>query len=110
LASSVGWRSTWLLAVGLVACSDAAALQGPGGRCFLVSDCKPGFVCVTQADNSRRCSGDLSGIVSTEGADAASRPPMRDSGPPAEAAVAPSGDDASGEAPPDGTEDAQAPE
>ncbi len=84
------WRSTWLFACALVACSSAAALQGPGGQCFLVSDCKPDLVCITQPDQTRRCTNNLGGIVSTEDAGAAVTPPMRDSGPTADVAAYPS--------------------
>ena len=87
------WRSTWLFASGLVACSSAAALQGPGGPCFLVGDCRPDLVCVTQPDQTRRCTNDLGGIESTEDAGAAVTPPMRDSGPMADVATFPSPND-----------------
>jgi hypothetical protein len=47
------------------ACSNSAAPVGAGDVCQLASDCAQGLVCVPQADGSRRCSSDLSGIVST---------------------------------------------
>jgi hypothetical protein len=108
-ASLVGSRSTWHLAPwALVACSSAPALQGPGGRCFLVSDCKKSLVCVTQADNSRICSSDLSGIVKTEDSGTLARPPMADAGHVADVAVPSSGDEGGSDGGPGAMDDASA--
>jgi hypothetical protein len=104
---SVGWRSTSLLVCVLAGCSSAAALQGFGGRCFLATDCKPGLVCVTQPDQTRRCTNDLTAIEGTEDAGVAvTAPPApaRDSGVPVDVGAGSpgggdggsSGDDAGG--------------
>jgi hypothetical protein len=55
-------------ALGIVqaACSSPEKLAGEGGTCFEVTDCAPGLVCAPQADGSRRCTSDFSGIVHTE--------------------------------------------
>jgi hypothetical protein len=60
------------VAVGVVLSALAAALGctgtnavGPGGDCFLATDCDDGLACVPQADGRRVCSADFSGIVST---------------------------------------------
>jgi hypothetical protein len=90
------------LASALVACSSPPSLQGVGGRCFQVVDCKLGLVCVPQADGTRACSADLSSIVGTgppAGA-GASGPPMPaedEAGSDGADAIAAQGDDGSDE-------------
>lgn len=45
------------------ACDAKSSLVGPGGECFLASDCLPGLVCVEQANQSRICTDDLSRVA-----------------------------------------------
>lgn len=45
------------------ACSPTASEVGPGGTCFLTSDCAPGLVCVEQQNKSRICTDDLTRVV-----------------------------------------------
>jgi hypothetical protein len=50
------------LGVGALAsasCSSGGGLVGPGGECFLATDCAPGLVCVEQPNKTRVCSDDL---------------------------------------------------
>lgn len=44
------------------ACATDASLVGPGGECFLASDCQPGLVCIEQRDKRRVCTDDLTGV------------------------------------------------
>lgn len=37
--------------------------MGPGGECFLATDCAPGLVCVEQANKTRICSDDLNRVA-----------------------------------------------
>jgi hypothetical protein len=54
----------------------------------LVTDCKPGLVCVTRADETRFCTNDLTAIASTEGnGGGAASPPVSEPGSPSDAAV-----------------------
>jgi hypothetical protein len=50
---------------GLVAsaCSAKASAVGPGGECFLATDCAPGLVCIEQPNKTRVCSDDLSRVA-----------------------------------------------
>ena len=89
---------------------------------MLVSDCKLGLACVTQPDQTRKCSSDLSGIVSVEEGDAA--PPrstydagqvakagqVAEAGQVVEAAVLPLGDDSGSETGAGAVDDAAAQE
>jgi hypothetical protein len=45
-----------------LACSDKAALSGPGEECFAATDCQAGLVCVPQRTGSRLCSNDLTQV------------------------------------------------
>jgi hypothetical protein len=45
------------------ACSTDPALIGPGGACFLATDCAPGLVCVPQRGGGSVCSDDLSSVT-----------------------------------------------
>jgi hypothetical protein len=59
----------------VMACTQDTARVGPGGECFVATDCEPGLVCVPQQSGARVCSNDLSRV--------AGRPPQtgpRDSG------------------------------
>lgn len=44
------------------ACAKETAV-GPGGECFLATDCAPGLVCVEQAKGGRTCTDDLSRVA-----------------------------------------------
>ena len=44
------------------ACSSSSAV-GPGGECFLATDCTPGLVCVEQENKARVCSDDLTRVA-----------------------------------------------
>jgi hypothetical protein len=57
LAATVG-----VLAVG-GACTSKPSAVGPGGECFLATDCAPGLICVEQPDKTRSCSDDLSRVA-----------------------------------------------
>jgi hypothetical protein len=46
------------------ACSSAPKLEGEGGACQQVADCQMGLVCVKGPNDTKRCSKDLSSIVS----------------------------------------------
>jgi hypothetical protein len=61
----------WLVPL-VVSCAAAVACAGekePGGEgedCYRDSDCRPGLVCVAEAaGGARRCSSDVSGLVSS---------------------------------------------
>jgi hypothetical protein len=45
-----------------LACSDKAALSGPGEECFAATDCQAGLVCVPQRTGARLCSSDLTQV------------------------------------------------
>ena len=45
------------------ACAPETSPVGPGGECFVASDCEPGLVCVPQRGGARQCSSDLSQVV-----------------------------------------------
>lgn len=61
-----------LAAVGglLFACAQESSPVGPGGECFLASDCQPGLVCVPQPSGARLCSSDLTGFEGNPPAEA----------------------------------------
>ncbi len=65
-AAIAGAMALVLVALGGVACSSPPTLQAPGGRCFQVSDCQMGLVCIKQGDGTSVCSGDTSTLVMTE--------------------------------------------
>lgn len=44
------------------ACAPESSRVGPGGECFLATDCEPGLVCIEQANKTRICSDDLSRV------------------------------------------------
>lgn len=63
--ATLAWASAGVLAgaVGLLfACAQESSLVGPGGECFLASDCQAGLVCVPQPNGARQCSADLTGF------------------------------------------------
>ena len=65
-ARTLAVLTTGTFAVCLVAtsaCSSKASLVGPGGECFLATDCAPGLVCVEQANKTRVCSDDLTRVA-----------------------------------------------
>lgn len=45
--------------VSSVSCSSGGGLVGPGGECFLATDCAPGLICIEQPNKTRVCSDDL---------------------------------------------------
>ncbi|MBX3186950.1 MAG: hypothetical protein KF819_08045 [Labilithrix sp.] len=49
-------------ASGFFACAPDRVLVGPGGECFVATDCEPGLVCVPHRNGSRSCSADLSQV------------------------------------------------
>src|SRR4051794_31360111 len=51
------------------ACSSKANPVGPGGECFLATECASGLVCVEQANHTRVCSSDLSRVAGRRPAD-----------------------------------------
>ncbi len=53
--------AVFVLAIG-VACGSVTE-AGPGGECFVATDCAVGLVCVEQANKTRVCSSDLSRIA-----------------------------------------------
>jgi hypothetical protein len=55
------------------ACKSTQNAVGPGGECFLATDCAPGLICIEQSNGARICSDDLSEV--------AGRPPP-EAGPP----------------------------
>lgn len=59
---TVALGSSFLLIV-IEACSSSSALVGPGGECFLATDCAPGLVCLEQPNKTRVCSDDLRGVA-----------------------------------------------
>jgi hypothetical protein len=52
------------VACALGGCSSAPKLEGEGGPCQQVADCQMGLVCVKGPNDTKRCSKDLSSIVS----------------------------------------------
>jgi len=54
----------------LFACAQESSAVGPGGECFLASDCQPGLVCVPQPSGARVCSADLTGFEGNPPAEA----------------------------------------
>ena len=53
------------LAVALIswACSPTYTPVGPGGECFVATDCAAGLVCLEQPNKTRICSDDLTGVA-----------------------------------------------
>jgi len=47
---------------GLVVACSSQELAGLGGSCNLATDCQDGLACVPQANGTRVCSNDLSGV------------------------------------------------
>ena len=47
----------------LGACKPEVTPVGPGGECFLATDCAAGLVCVEQPNRSRICTDDLSRVT-----------------------------------------------
>lgn len=45
------------------ACGSKSNPVGPGGECFLATDCMPGLVCLEQPNKTRVCSDDLSRVT-----------------------------------------------
>lgn len=64
-----------------LACSTPEALGGSGASCALATDCAEGFVCITQANNTRACCGVDSGtgcsnaLASIQSVEEAGAPP-----------------------------------
>lgn len=67
------WVSAGVLAGAgglLFACAQESSPVGPGGECFLASDCQAGLVCVPQPNGARACSSDLTGFEGNPPAEA----------------------------------------
>lgn len=60
---AAGFLVTVGVGTGLSACSATSDPIGPGGECFLASDCAPGLVCVEQPNKARVCSDDLTRVA-----------------------------------------------
>jgi hypothetical protein len=45
------------------ACATKSSAVGPGGECFLATDCQPGLICIEQPNKTRVCSDDLSRVA-----------------------------------------------
>jgi hypothetical protein len=52
-----------LAGAALLACVAQPSPVGPGGECFLASDCAPGLICVEQREGTRVCTDDLSRVT-----------------------------------------------
>ena len=54
-----------LMVAGLIvlACAQESSPVGPGGECFVASDCAAGLVCVPQRGGARQCTDDLSQVM-----------------------------------------------
>jgi hypothetical protein len=62
-AVSVGFIATLGIGSAFVACNTSSSAVGPGGECFLATDCAPGLVCLEQPNKTRICSDDLSRVA-----------------------------------------------
>jgi hypothetical protein len=100
--------AAFIIVWALSACSAQPTLQGEGGRCFQVADCKPGLVCVPQSNQARICSGDLSSLVPEGGVSDATTPAQVPDGQGAEVVVSSSADSAIDETGIDARQDAPA--
>lgn len=73
------------------ACTAKTTSVGPGGECFLATDCAPGLICIERPDKTRICSDDLSRVTGRPPAEGgAARDAVADSARDAAAADAPS--------------------
>lgn len=55
----------------VAACGPPKDRVGPGGECFLATDCAPGLVCVEQENRSRVCSDDITRVAGRTAPDGA---------------------------------------
>ena len=62
-AFAVGLTATFSVLLLASACTSKVTAVGPGGECFLATDCAPGLICIEQADKTRICSDDLSRVA-----------------------------------------------
>ncbi|MBX3209937.1 MAG: hypothetical protein KF764_33210 [Labilithrix sp.] len=59
---AAGLTATLGALVVAAACAPESSRVGPGGECFLATDCEPGLICIEQANKTRICSDDLSRV------------------------------------------------
>jgi hypothetical protein len=95
-ALAVGFTSTLGVLVLVSACAPSSSPVGPGGECFLATDCASGLICIEQPNKTRVCSDDLSRVAgrpppagdagaddgSLDGSVPDSSPPLPDTGVP----------------------------
>ncbi len=62
-ALAAGLTATLSLLVLASACASTSSAVGPGGECFLATDCAPGLICIEQPNKTRICSDDLSRVA-----------------------------------------------
>jgi hypothetical protein len=62
-AAAIGFVATLAIGSAFVACDTSSSAVGPGGECFLATDCAPGLVCLEQPNKTRICSDDLSRVA-----------------------------------------------
>lgn len=62
-ALALGLAATLSVLVLASACDSPFEPVGPGGECFLATDCASGLICIEQADKTRVCSDDLSRVA-----------------------------------------------
>ena len=60
---ALGLTATLAVLVVGSACTATVTQVGPGGECFLATDCAPGLICIEQPDKTRTCSDDLSRVA-----------------------------------------------
>lgn len=60
---ALGLTATLAVLVVGSACTAIVTRVGPGGECFVATDCAPGLICIEQADKTRVCSDDLSRVA-----------------------------------------------
>lgn len=58
-----GVVATLVVGGAAAACDPTATSVGPGGECFVATDCQPGLVCLEQPNKTRICSSDLSRVA-----------------------------------------------
>jgi len=69
-ALALGLTATFGTLLVAAACGSRASPVGPGGECFLATDCAPGLICVEQSSKARICSDDLSRVAGRSPPDA----------------------------------------
>ncbi len=61
--AALGLTVTFAGLLAASACTSKQSPVGPGGECFLATDCAPGLVCVEQRNQTRICTDDLSSVA-----------------------------------------------